>query len=143
MLTLTRKRLATQVTAKGLSRGMMIKLGQNKYGQVTNKKEVTATGTLSFDYKLLDDSGDTGKLRLKSYETVDVVDSRMIVEVERVDAREGIVYTSAKKGLDKLQVPMSLIPETIKDIKPGVLLNVVMEGDEFVTVLFEGHTASR
>ena len=139
----TVKRLATTLSAKAASKGMLIRVGNGKFGKILSKKETTNTGTVFIEYKALDDSEETGKLRVRSYETLEVIDSRMIVEVEKVDNSEGVLHTSAKKGLDKIKVPISLIPSTIVDIKPGMLLNIVMEGDDFVTVEFEGYRNSR
>lgn len=127
-----------QISPKSVCKGMILRIENSKYVEVTGKKDVTKMGSIAVSYKGLDESKETGEIKVRTYDTLEHINSELIVEVEKVDEANGVLRTS-RKGVGNLNVPINLIPRSIKNLKPGALLNILMDGDDFVTMTFEGY----
>lgn len=130
-----------QISPNSVSKGMILKLADSKYVQVTGKKEVTRRGSVSVSYKGIDDASEIGEIKVRTYDTLEHINSELIVEVEKVDEAHGVLRTS-RKGIGNLDVPMNLIPRSIQNLKPGAMLNILMDEEQFVTMTFEGYRKS-
>ncbi len=92
-----------------------------------------------FEFREIGEKDCKGKFRVKSYDMVDLVDEEFTVEVERVDEATETVLTMTDT-YDRINVPLSLLPDGEKTPSPGVRLSIMMDEGVFVRMKVKGKT---
>ena len=131
------RRWATAVNPVRIQKGAILRL-EGRFVEITASKS-NPVGT-QFEYAEVQDKAVKGKFRVKSYETVDLVDEEFTVEVERVDEATQTILT-VTETYDPVNVPLSLLPEGEKLPSPGSRLVIMMDEGVFVRIKLKANAS--
>jgi hypothetical protein len=110
-----------------VQKGCIVKHEQ-KYVEIVNVKS-NPIGS-HFEYKLVQDPSIKGKIKSRSYDELELVDSEFLVEVEKIN--EDVIVTTNNRH-ERIEVPVSLIDEEMsKKLKIGSKIAILMDNDVFV-----------
>ena len=121
------QRLATAVSPRQIQKGSVVK-HENKYVEITSSKS-NPVGT-QFEFIDLSDRNIKGKFRVKSYDTIELVNEEFSVEVERLDKDNNCLLTTTNT-YERINVPITLLPEGPVP-EPGSKLAILTDEGQFV-----------
>ena len=133
-------RLHSPIAPSRVQKGNILK-HEGHYVQVTSTK-TNHSGVVLEYLPLSNDNGKAKLIRLKDYETVEMIDTEFIVEVEKIDLLNGMLVTT-NALYEQTEVPVSLLNDSeLKQLKPGSKLGILMDGDVFVKLVVKGNIPS-
>ena len=127
MITRSLARFATAVNPLSIQKGAILKF-DDRYVQVTATKS-NPVGT-QFEFIEVLDKTAKGKFRVKSYETVDLVNEEFTVEVERIDNDNDCLITSTNT-YERINVPLTLLGDE-QTPPPGAKITITTDHGTFV-----------
>ena len=93
-----------------------------------------------FEYFDVQEKTAKGKFRVKSYDTVELVNEEFSVEVDRVDEVNDVIRTVTDKH-EQINVPLRPLPEGEKPPTPGSRLVILMDEGVFVRLKVKAKTS--